>query len=122
MGGTRAGRRASELTVGGTVRAAVDGDALLLELPSGTQVRATIVRRSLVSAASAELPSAPAVTPPGSSSSGIAVLGAGQCIGAVVNGVCHGTPSPEAQIGMRTGTVPVCHGQMLNGQCTGPMF
>lgn len=40
------------------------------------------------------------------------------CIGAVVNGVCHGAVTPDAQIRQ-----PVrCYGQMLNGQCTGPQF
>ena len=37
------------------------------------------------------------------------------CIGAVVNGVCHGSigaAQPQA----------TCYGQMLNGQCTGPQF
>jgi hypothetical protein len=37
------------------------------------------------------------------------------CIGAVVNGVCHGSTGaaqPQA----------TCYGQMLNGQCTGPQF
>ena len=43
------------------------------------------------------------------------VISSGDCIGAVVNGVCHGTPAPGAQ------TV-TCHGQMVGGVCTGPMF
>ena len=37
------------------------------------------------------------------------------CIGAVVNGVCHGSTGaaqPQA----------TCYGQMLNGHCTGPQF
>jgi hypothetical protein len=37
------------------------------------------------------------------------------CIGAVVNGMCHGSTGaaqPQA----------TCYGQMLNGQCTGPQF
>ncbi|WP_460151825.1 hypothetical protein [Pseudomonas sp. S2_B07] len=37
------------------------------------------------------------------------------CIGAVINGVCHG--STGAAQPMAT-----CYGQMLNGQCTGPQF
>ncbi|WP_223523970.1 hypothetical protein [Pseudomonas sp. A-B-26] len=37
------------------------------------------------------------------------------CIGAVVNDVCHG--STGAAQPMAT-----CYGQMLNGQCTGPQF
>ena len=37
-----------------------------------------------------------------------------KCIGPIVMGVCHGqiTGRPDA----------ICHGQMLNGVCTGPMF
>lgn len=47
---------------------------------------------------------------------GIPVYGAGQCIGAVVNGVCNGTIQ-------QNGSFPrVCHGQMVGGICTGPMF
>lgn len=43
------------------------------------------------------------------------VYRAQDCIGAVVNGVCHGSTGaaqPQA----------ICYGQMLNGQCTGPRF
>lgn len=43
------------------------------------------------------------------------VYRAQDCIGAVVNGVCHGSTGaaqPQA----------VCYGQVLNGQCTGPQF
>ena len=43
------------------------------------------------------------------------VYRAEDCIGAVVNGVCHGSTGaaqPRA----------TCYGQMLNGQCTGPMY
>jgi hypothetical protein len=43
------------------------------------------------------------------------VINSGDCIGAVVNGVCHGTPAPGAP-------TATCYGQMLNGMCTGPMF
>lgn len=39
-----------------------------------------------------------------------------ECVGAIVNGVCHGSIIPK------TGYHRTCHGQMLNGQCTGPMF
>jgi hypothetical protein len=46
---------------------------------------------------------------------GVQVYSASQCIGAVVMGVCHGAIAPGA-------SVQTCHGQMLNGQCTGPMF
>ena len=43
------------------------------------------------------------------------VYRAQDCIGAVVNGVCHGSigaAQPQA----------TCYGQMLNGQCTGLQF
>ena len=43
------------------------------------------------------------------------VISAGDCIGAVVNGVCHGAAAPGAPI-------TTCHGQMVGGLCTGPMF
>jgi hypothetical protein len=43
------------------------------------------------------------------------VISSGDCIGAVVNGVCHGTPAPGA-------ATATCHGQMVGGVCTGPMF
>jgi hypothetical protein len=46
------------------------------------------------------------------------VYRASDCIGAVVAGVCHGAIS-GAGLGQPR---PTCHGQMLNGQCTGPMF
>jgi hypothetical protein len=39
-----------------------------------------------------------------------------ECVGAVVNGVCHGTIIEDG------GNHPTCHGEMINGQCTGPMF
>ncbi len=49
-------------------------------------------------------------------SDGVRVYSPSQCIGAVVMGVCHGSIMPN-------GSQPMtCHGQMLNGQCTGPMF
>jgi len=44
------------------------------------------------------------------------VYSADECIGAIVNGVCHGTILPKSAYH------PTCHGTMLNGQCTGPMF
>jgi hypothetical protein len=47
--------------------------------------------------------------------SGQPVISSGDCIGAVVNGVCHGTPAPGAPMA-------ICHGQMVAGVCTGPMF
>jgi hypothetical protein len=39
-----------------------------------------------------------------------------ECVGPIVAGVCHGTILPNKA------THPVCHGEMLNGTCTGPMF
>lgn len=46
------------------------------------------------------------------------VYRASDCIGAVVNGVCHGAVTPDAQTRQ-----PVrCYGQVINGQCTGPQF
>lgn len=46
------------------------------------------------------------------------VYRADDCIGAVVNGICHGAISPRGQIEQPTR----CYGQMINGQCTGPQF
>jgi hypothetical protein len=43
------------------------------------------------------------------------VISSEDCIGAVVNGVCHGTPAPGA-------ATATCYGQMVGGVCTGPMF
>ena len=43
------------------------------------------------------------------------VISSSDCIGAVVNGVCQGTPAPGAPMA-------TCHGQMVAGVCTGPMF
>ena len=57
----------------------------------------------------------PASTVPQAVEGGQPVISSGDCIGAVVNGVCHGTPAP----GSPTAT---CHGQMVGGVCTGPMF
>lgn len=39
-----------------------------------------------------------------------------ECVGPIVNGVCHGSILPRNAVPQR------CYGQMLNGQCTGPMF
>lgn len=44
------------------------------------------------------------------------VYPASDCIGAVVNGVCHGSILPRQAVPVR------CFGTMLNGKCTGPMF
>lgn len=47
---------------------------------------------------------------------GVTVHPSNTCIGAVVNGVCHGSI-------LSTDPMPkTCHGEMLGGQCTGPMF
>ncbi|WP_067522828.1 hypothetical protein [Endozoicomonas ascidiicola] len=48
--------------------------------------------------------------------SGQKIYGTDECIGAVVNGVCHGSIAPKA------GYKKTCYGQMINGQCTGAMF
>jgi len=44
------------------------------------------------------------------------VYRADECIGAVVNGVCHGSVIAPPDL------KPRCYGVMLNGQCTGPQF
>lgn len=44
------------------------------------------------------------------------VYGADECIGPIVAGKCHG------QIVDKGGYHKTCHGEWLNGQCTGPMF
>ena len=64
-----------------------------------------------------ETTSQPTIGSQGSSgANGVAVYSPSQCIGAIVNGECHGSIMPN-------GSQPMtCHGQMLNGQCTGPMF
>ncbi|CAE6931790.1 conserved protein of unknown function [Pseudomonas marincola] len=51
---------------------------------------------------------------PGLTPNGQPVYDVSQCIGAVVNGVCHGSTmgAPVAR----------CYGSMLNGQCIGPQF
>lgn len=51
-----------------------------------------------------------------SSADGRTVYAPGECIGAIVMDVCHGSILPNA------GYHPVCHGETINGQCTGPMF
>jgi hypothetical protein len=43
------------------------------------------------------------------------VINSGDCIGAVVAGVCHGMPAPGAP-------TATCYGQMIGDVCTGPMF
>lgn len=44
------------------------------------------------------------------------VYHASECIGAVVNGRCHGTIMPEPR------PHPRCYGQWVMGHCTGPQF
>lgn len=39
-----------------------------------------------------------------------------ECVGPVVNGRCHGTILPNRAYH------PTCHGEWINGQCTGPQF
>jgi hypothetical protein len=46
---------------------------------------------------------------------GQSVINSENCIGAVVNGVCHGMAAPGAPMA-------TCYGQMIGGVCTGPMF
>ena len=62
------------------------------------------------------------VAAPSATSNGTPVIRESACIGAVVYGVCHGVPTPEAQIKMHTGQMPRCYGAMIGGTCTGPMF
>ncbi len=46
---------------------------------------------------------------------GIPIYDERNCMGAVVNGVCHGTVIQEER--------PVrCHGKMIEGECTGLVF
>lgn len=49
-------------------------------------------------------------------SAGQPVYSADECIGPVINGVCHGQILPKSAYHK------TCYGQMLNGVCTGPMF
>jgi hypothetical protein len=44
------------------------------------------------------------------------VYRARDCLGAVVNGVCHGSIAPSVQM------PPRCYGSLINGRCTGPQF
>jgi hypothetical protein len=54
--------------------------------------------------------------PPVAPQSGTPVYKESDCIGAVVNGVCHGTIQSTDPMPQR------CYGQMINGKCTGPQF
>lgn len=47
---------------------------------------------------------------------GTEVYSQSECIGPLINGVCQGAIVPNAAYHQ------TCHGEMLNGQCTGPMF
>ncbi len=49
-------------------------------------------------------------------SQGGTVYSSRECIGPVIMGKCEGSIIPNA------GYRPTCHGELLNGQCTGPMF
>ena len=49
-------------------------------------------------------------------STGRKVYDASECIGPVIMGECKGSILPNKAYH------PTCHGEMLNGQCTGPMF
>lgn len=62
------------------------------------------------------------VAVPGAAGNATPLIRESDCIGAVVNSVCHGVPTPEAEIKIRTGQMPRCYGTMIGGQCTGPMF
>jgi hypothetical protein len=53
---------------------------------------------------------------PTAGTAGTPVYSAGECIGPVIMGVCHGSVIDT------TPARPRCYGTMLNGQCTGPMF
>jgi hypothetical protein len=65
---------------------------------------------------SLDLPSAPRGQERVQTEQGNAVYDASDCIGAVVNGVCHGTINPSIQ------PLAHCYGTMINNQCTGPMY
>ena len=60
-------------------------------------------------------PSPPLANFGGTPQFGQPVIGSGDCIGAVVAGVCHGVPVPGAPMA-------TCYGQMVGGVCAGPMF
>ena len=55
-------------------------------------------------------------TAPMSSPNSTRVYSPDECIGAIIMGECKGSILEHG------GYHPTCHGQMLNGQCTGPMF
>jgi hypothetical protein len=68
------------------------------------------------SVATQSRPSPTAVSAPLIQGQGQKVYSPSECIGAIVNGVCHGSILPQSAYH------PTCHGEMLNGMCTGPMF
>jgi hypothetical protein len=59
---------------------------------------------------------APRMRSPDSAGDGTPVYSRSECIGPVIGGVCQGALAPNG------GYHETCHGQMLNGSCTGPMF
>jgi len=52
----------------------------------------------------------------GGSGHSVTVYSADECVGPVIMGRCHGSIIPKSAWQKK------CYGQMLNGQCTGPMF
>lgn len=44
------------------------------------------------------------------------VYSAGECVGPIIMGECHGAIIPQSAYHQ------TCYGEMLNGACTGPMF
>ncbi len=58
----------------------------------------------------------PQVYSPSDTGMGRPVYSPSECVGPIVAGVCRGTILPNQA------THPVCHGEMLNGTCTGPIF
>ena len=76
---------------------------------AGVQAR----RRAVDTAAQ---PAADAAVQPVAVGSGRKVYDASECIGPVVIGECKGSILPNKAYH------PTCHGEWLNGQCTGPMF
>jgi hypothetical protein len=73
--------------------------------------------RSSQSASVKETPPLGGTMPVPNFGDGQTVYSPNECIGAVVNGQCHGSILPDY-----SRFHPTCYGQMLNGMCTGPMF
>jgi hypothetical protein len=122
MGNTAEWRRASNLVIGSDVQARIDGGRLHVVMPNGKIVKADIVRRALQKSDGLVLLPEDDESAGSRVQSGQHAISESECIGAVVNGVCHGTPTPEAQIKIQTGQAPRCYGTMIGGRCTGPMF